>query len=105
MYFKKGDKIGSYTIVFPHKQGAYAETYRVKDANDKTRFLKLINYSKLHRCQIDDNGRVAEVEIAKHLHHHNLCKYVDSGNIIMDGSQYAWLATSVTQTPPSRPHL
>ena len=93
MYFKKGDKIGSYTIVFPHKQGAYAETYRVKDANDKTRFLKLINYSKLHRCQIDDNGRVAEVEIAKHLHHHNLCKYVDSGNIIMGGSQYAWLVT------------
>lgn len=93
MYFKKNDKIGSYTVAFLHKQGAYAETYRVKDASGKTRFLKLINYSKLNRNQIDDNGRVIEVEIAKQLHHHNLCQFVDSGNMMMNGSQYAWFVT------------
>ena len=76
MHFKKNDKIDSYTVVFPHKQGSYAETYRVKDASGKTRFLKLINYSKLNRNQIDDNGRVIEVEISKLLHHHNLCQFV-----------------------------
>lgn len=93
MHFNKNDKIDSYTVAFPHKQGAYAETYRVKDANGKTRFLKLINYSKLNRNQIDDNGRVIEVEIAKQLHHHNLCQFVDAGNIMMNGSQYAWFVT------------
>ena len=41
MYFKKNDKIGIYTVAFPHKQGSYAETYRVKDTSGKTRFLKL----------------------------------------------------------------
>ena len=93
MYFKKNDKIGTYTVAFPHKQGAYAETYRVKDTSGKTCFLKLINYSKLNRNQIDDNGRVIEVEIAKLLHHHNLCQFVDSGNLMMNGSQYAWFVT------------
>lgn len=93
MHFKKNDKIDSYTVAFPHKQGSYAETYRVKDPSGKTRFLKLINYSKLNRNQIDDNGRVIEVEIAKQLHHHNLCQYVDSGNMMMNGSQYAWFVT------------
>lgn len=93
MYFKKNDKIGIYTVAFPHKQGAYAETYRVKDTSGKTRFLKLINYSKLNRNQIDDNGRVIEVEIAKQLHHHNLCQFGDSGNMMMNGSQYAWFVT------------
>lgn len=93
MHFKKNDKIGTYTVAFPHKQGAYAETYRVKDTSGKTRFLKLINYSKLNRNQIDDNGRVIEVEIAKQLHHHNLCQYVDSDNMMMNGSQYAWFVT------------
>ena len=29
--FKKNDKIGEYTVVFPHKEGSYAENYRVKD--------------------------------------------------------------------------
>ena len=93
MYFKKNDKIGIYTVAFPHKQGSYAETYRVKDTSGKTRFLKLINYSKLNRNQIDDNGRVIEVEIAKQLHHHNLCQFIDSGNMMMNGSQYAWFVT------------
>ena len=93
MYFKKNDKIGSYTVAFPHKQGSYAETYRVKDTSGKTRFLKLINYSKLNRNQIDDNGRVIEVEISKLLHHHNLCQFIDSGNMMMNGSQYAWFVT------------
>ena len=93
MHFKKNDKIGTYTVAFPHKQGAYAETYRVKDTSGKTRFLKLINYSKLNRNQIDDNGRVIEVEIAKLLHHHNLCQFIDSGNMMMNGSQYAWFVT------------
>ena len=93
MYFKKNDKIGIYTVAFPHKQGAYAETYRVKDTSGKTRFLKLINYSKLNRNQIDDNGRVIEIEIAKLLKHHNLCQFIDSGNMMMNGSQYAWFVT------------
>ena len=93
MHFKKNDKIDSYTVTFPHKQGSYAETYRVKDTSGKTRFLKLINYSKLNRNQIDDNGRVVEVEIAKLLRHHNLCQFTDSGNMMINGSQYAWFAT------------
>ena len=105
MYFKKGDKIGSYTIVFPHKQGAYAETYRVKDANGKTRFLKLINYSKLHHWQIDDNGQVMEVEFAKQLNHHNLCQYVDSSNIIIVGSQYTWLVTEYVSGETLSAHI
>ena len=93
MYFGKNDKIDKYTVAFPHKQGSYAETYRVKDTSGKTRFLKLINYSKLNRNQIDDNGRVIEVEIAKLLNHHNLCQFVDSGNMMMNGNQFAWFVT------------
>lgn len=93
MHFKKDDNIGHYTVAFPHKKGIYAETYRVKDANGKTRFLKLIDYSKLNRNQIDDNGRVIEIVIAKLLRHHNLCQFIDSGNVMMNGSQYAWFVT------------
>lgn len=105
MLFKKNDKIGTYVVVFPHKQGSYAETYRVKDANGKTRFLKLINYSKLHRHQMNDNGQVAEVEIAKQLNHYNLCRYVDSGSIMMGGSQYAWLVTEFVSGETLSAHI
>lgn len=93
MHFQKNDIIGPYTVAFPHKQGAYAETYRVKDANGKSRFLKLIDYNRLERNQVDDDGSVIEVEIAKRLQHHNLCRFIDSDSLIIDGSQYEWFAT------------
>lgn len=96
MLFNKNDKIASYTVAFPHRQGAYAETYRVKDANGKTCFLKLINYSKLNRNQLDDDGCVIEVEISKHLRHPNLCKYIDSGMLMLNGGQCAYLVTEYT---------
>lgn len=93
MLFNKNDKIDNYTVTFPHKQGSYAETYRVKDITGRTCFLKLINFSKLNRNQIDDKGRIIEVEIVKLLNHHNLCKYINSGSFIEDGAQYAWFVT------------
>ena len=93
MYFRKDDKIDLYTVTFPHKQGAYAETYRVKDANRKTRFLKLIDCAKLNRGQIDDDGNIVEVEIAQQLMHHNLCRFLDRGRLIHCGRQYAYFVT------------
>lgn len=93
MMFDKGDKIGVYTIAFRHKQSSYAETYRVKDMAGKTRFLKLIRYCKLNRNQIDDNGRVLEVEVVKQLSHPNLCRYIDSGNLMLNGGQCAYFVT------------
>ena len=94
MLFQKGQTIDNhYTVVFPHKEGSYAETYRVKDASGKLRFLKLLYYSKLQYSQFDENGCITEVEIAKQLNHPNLCKYVDSGKLIANGQQLAYFVT------------
>lgn len=93
MRFNKGNRIKDYTVTFPHKQGACAETYRVKDASGQTRFLKLIPYSKLRRNQLDEQGRVVEVEISRLLDHPNLCRMVDEGMLMINGGQYAYLVT------------
>lgn len=93
MLFNKKDKIGSYEVMFQHKEGSYAETYRVKDSNGQTRFLKIINHVKLSKEQVDDKGRVIEVEISKQLNHHNLCSYVDSGDITIKGCKYTYIVT------------
>lgn len=92
--FQKGQTIDNrYTVVFPHKESSYAETYRVKDLNGKLRFLKLIYYSKLQHSQFGKDGCVAEVEIAKILNHPNVCKYVDSGRLVANGQQLAYFVT------------
>lgn len=93
MLYKKNDNIGPYLVSSPHKEGAYAETYRVKDINGKTRFLKLINNAKLKRHQIDDDGNIVELEISKCLGHPNLCRYIDSGVIMVNGGQRTYIVT------------
>lgn len=91
MTFEKGQAIGAYTVSFPIKQGAYAETYRVKDEGGKNCFLKLINYAKLHRTQFDAEGRILELEICKQLNHPNLTSYRDCGELMKDGHKYAFI--------------
>lgn len=93
MLFSKNQNISKYMVVFPHKEGAYAETYRVKDDNGKVLFLKLINYAQLNAYQFDDKGNIIEVEVAKKFSHGNLCELVDSGTLMHSGQQYAYVVT------------
>lgn len=46
-----------YEVLFFIKQGAYAQSYRVKDNNGKLYFLKLFNISKLHRTSFDNERK------------------------------------------------
>lgn len=91
MQFKRQDKIGIYTVISPIKKGAYAETYRVKDAQEIKRFLKLICTPCLKHWQTDDTGNIIEVDVAKSLHHHNLCEFTDAGNLVIGGQKYSYL--------------
>lgn len=79
-----------YKVTFFLKKGSYAETYRVKDQEGKTKLLKLFAYSKLDRTQFDVNGDVLEIEVLKIIKHPNLVKYCDSGELLLDGQKYAY---------------
>lgn len=93
MFFEKKQKIANYTVTFPHKQGAYAETYRVKDENGKVLFLKLISFSQLNAYQYNSDGKIIEVEVASSLSHDNLCGFVDAGTLVHAGQQFAYIVT------------
>ena len=91
--FKKNDTIGKYIVVFPHKEGRYAQTYRVKDGNGKVKFLKLIFMEELDVYQYDKDGQVIEVELASSLNHVNLCSFVDSGKFEKDDHLLLYIVT------------
>lgn len=94
MFFEKKQKIANYTVTFPHKQGAYAETYRVKDKNGKVLFLKLISLAQLNAYQYNADGKIIEVEVASFLSHDNLCGFVDAGTLVHSGQQFAYIVTN-----------
>lgn len=87
----KGQSINDkYKVTFFLKKGSYAEAYRVKDQEGKTKLLKLFSYSKLNRTQFTENSDVLEVEILKEIKHPNLVKYCDSGELLLNGQKYAY---------------
>ena len=74
--FQKGQTIDNrYTVVFPHKEGSYAETYRVRDTDGKLRVLKLIYYSKLQFSQFDKDGSIMYSLHWEHYFKHIVEKY------------------------------
>ncbi|MBP6936730.1 AAA family ATPase [Bacteroides sp.] len=80
-----------YSVNFFLKKGGYAETYRVQNEAKETKFLKLFDYSKLHRTQFTSNDDILEIEMLKQIKHPNLVKYNDHGNIIISGQKFAYV--------------
>lgn len=91
MLFKKGQKIDKYEVVFPCKSGSYAETYRVKNNQGDTLFLKLICFAKLDASQYTPEGKILEIEVVNKLVAENAFGFVASGPLIENGQQYAYI--------------
>jgi len=88
----KGQNIDNkYKVTFFLKKGSYAETYRVKDQEGKTKLLKLFAYSKLDRTQFNDDGNILEIEILKKIKHPNLVQYCDNGELLVENQKYAFV--------------
>ena len=88
----KGQTIDDkYKVMFFLKKGSYAETYRVKDQEGKTKLLKLFTYSKLDRTQFNDKGDILEIEILKQITHPNLVKYGNNGELLLENQKYAFV--------------
>ena len=80
-----------YKVLLFIKQGSYAETYRVKGNDGKLYFLKLFNYSKLHRSAFDADNNLLEIEIVKKLQSNNILNYTDSGELFIESKRYGYL--------------
>lgn len=91
MLFKKGQKIDKFEVVFPCKSGSYAETYRVKNNQGDTLFLKLICFAKLDASQYTPEGKILEIEVVNKLVAENAFGFVASGPLIENGQQYAYI--------------
>lgn len=91
MKFIKNELIDKYKVVFPVKEGSYAETYRVKDSSGHNYLLKLFDYAKLDKVQFDSDNGILELSIIKQCHHKNITSYHDDGEILLRGRRYAYV--------------
>jgi transitional endoplasmic reticulum ATPase len=82
---------GKYKVLLFIKNSDNADTYRVKGEDGKVYFLKLLDYTKLHRTAFDSEGNLLEIELVQNLRHPNITRYKDDGEILINGKKYLYL--------------
>jgi len=80
-----------YHVLLLIKTSANAETYRLKGLDGKLYVLKLFNFLKLHRSAFDDSGEITEISLVRKTDHANVVKYIEDGELIIEGKKYAFL--------------
>lgn len=80
-----------YTVKFFLKKGSYAESYRVKDREGATRYLKLFEHAKLKKEQYTEEGQIREIAHLRKCNHKNLIAYLDNGGLTINNEHYSYV--------------
>ena len=96
MLFKKGDKIGKYTVNDFIKKGPVAESYTVYGGDDVLYFLKVFDMAGIPKSQLLEGKEVPEIVFCKELNEEpndNVIRYVDNGGIRKGDKDFHYLVT------------
>lgn len=98
--FKKGDKIGKYTVNSFIKKGAVAESYTVYGGDDMLYFCKVFDISDMAASQLFEGKEVFEIVFCRELNaekNDNIIRYVDNGGFRKGNKDYHFLVTEFYQ--------
>lgn len=98
--FKKGDKIGKYTVNEFIKKGAVAESYSVYGSDDMLYFCKVFEMGNMSRSLLYEGKEVFEIVFCKELaegENDNVIRYVDHGGLRKGNKDYHYLITEYYQ--------
>ena len=94
--FKKGEKIGKYTVNDFIKKGASAESYTVYGGDDMLYFMKVYDMASTPKSQLLEGKEVPEIVFCKELNEEkndNVIRFVDNGGIRKGDKEYHYLVT------------
>ena len=99
-YFKKGEKIGKYTVDDFIKKGASAESYTAFGGDDKLYFLKVFDMAATPKSKLLEGKEVPEIVFCKELNEEpndNVIRYVDNGGVRKGDKEFHYLVTELYQ--------
>ena len=94
--FKKGEKVGKYTVNDFIKKGASAESYTVYGGDDMLYFMKVYDMASTPKSQLLEGKEVPEIVFCKELNedkNDNVIRFVDNGGVRKGDKEYHYLVT------------
>ena len=96
--FKKGEKVGKYTVNDFIKKGASAESYTVYGGDDMLYFMKVYDMASTPKSQLLEGKEVPEIVFCKELNEEkndNVIRFVDNGGVRKGDKEYHYLVTEL----------
>lgn len=90
-HYKKDDNIGPFIVIEQIKEGAYAETYKVKAPSGMFYFLKLLEFDKMTKTQFDETSNAVELNVSRKLKSDILLKLHGYGGIFISERKFAYI--------------
>ena len=90
-HYLANDSIGPFSVVEQIKEGAYAETYKVKAPSGVYYFLKLLNIEIMSETQFDIAHNAVELMVSKKLKSDLLLKLHGYGGFIISDKKYIYI--------------
>lgn len=94
--FKKGDKIGRYSVDSFIKKGAVAESYTAFGTDDKLYFVKVFDVNAISKALLLEGKEVYEIQLCKELASDDcidVIRYVDNGEVRKNNTNFHYLVT------------
>ena len=94
--FKKGEKVGKYTVNDFIKKGASAESYTVYGGDDMLYFMKVYDMASTPKSQLLEGKEVPEIVFCKELNEEkndNVIRFIDNGGVRKGDKEYHYLVT------------
>lgn len=89
--FKPTDNIGPFTVLEQIKQGAYAESYKVKAPSGIIYFLKYLDTEKMDKAQFDISNNAVELMVSRKLKSDLLLKLHGYGGLIISDKKTLYI--------------
>ena len=94
MILKINSKLGDYTVLSFIKDGQFNESYIVKDATDKSFFLKIYDPKRIPSEVLNSDSIITEIDYCEKMKHPNVISYVEKGVYSEGGNDYPYLVTN-----------
>ncbi len=91
--FKKGDKVGKFTVNDFIKKGSIAESYSAYGPDDILYFLKIFDMEAIPTSMLFEGKEVYEIQLCQELQHDNVISFVDKGGLKKGEKNYHYLVT------------
>lgn len=93
VHLEENFRFNGYQISSFLKEGIYNDTYRVRDVDGTSYFMKVYDLAKVPKTMLCEDGEICEINYCKKIQHKNIISFKEEGKIELANVSYPYIIT------------